>query len=317
MKKRLLAAALAVVMLCGCVSCKKDPPAGSETGATDTTAAVTEPGTTPDTIPETDTETDAETTPDGDAWEPVAGAGVTELTVSGTIPGTGVDPSQTRDVIDAYGPNNAAYSLKEADGETLRNGTVSALRLATAFKDGTVVTYQGKVQINTDTSVDAPWSSLYIGLRLSNVVYDATSQTGVENGVVKDKQVGIFYFLWHDGTSSQPIYNHTLSYYMGGSEKLIETITSGPLGFAHYWAEPYFGYYQSNDEWVIRKHTYQLNAAGVDFIFIDTTNGLTYVDITSAVVASGRTVNRGNGLIVLSDNTLTERDMDTIYRGMY
>lgn len=53
-------------------------------------------------------------------------------------------------------------------------------------------------------------------------------------------------------------------------------IQQGPLGFAHYWAEPYFGYYRSDDEWVIRKHTYQLTAAGIDFIFIDATNGQTY-----------------------------------------
>ncbi len=99
---------------------------------------------------------------------------------------------------------------------------------------------------------------------------------GTDNGVVNDRKVGIFYFLWHNGTSSQPIYNHAAAFEEGGADKLIETMQSGPLGFAHYWAEPYFGYYQSNDEWVIRKHTYQLNAAGVDFIFIDATNGLTY-----------------------------------------
>ena len=100
--------------------------------------------------------------------------------------------------------------------------------------------------------------------------------TGTGNNTVNDRKVGIFYFLWHDGTSSQPIYDHTKAYYEGGSSKLIEMIQQGPLGFAHYWAEPYFGYYRSDDEWVIRKHTYQLTAAGIDFIFIDATNGQTY-----------------------------------------
>lgn len=100
--------------------------------------------------------------------------------------------------------------------------------------------------------------------------------TGAENGTVNDRKVGIFYFLWHDGTSSQPIYDHSKAYYEGGKDKLIETMQQGPLGFAHYWAEPYFGYYRSDDEWVIRKHTYQLVSAGIDFIFIDATNGLTY-----------------------------------------
>ncbi len=91
-----------------------------------------------------------------------------------------------------------------------------------------------------------------------------------------DKKVGIFYFLWHNGTSSQPIYDHSAAYYSGGAKKLEEVIKQGPLGFAHYWAEPYFGYYRSDDEWVLRKHANQLTAAGIDFIYFDFTNGLIY-----------------------------------------
>lgn len=41
--------------------------------------------------------------------------------------------------------------------------------------------------------------------------------TGTGNNTVNDRKVGIFYFLWHDGTSSQPIYDHTKAYYEGGS----------------------------------------------------------------------------------------------------
>lgn len=110
-------------------------------------------------------------------------------------------------------------------------------------------------------------------------VDDVGRVTGTDNGAVSDKKVGIFYFLWHDVNihgGDGKIYNHSESYYTGGTDALIQTMTQGPLGFAHYWAEPYFGYYRSDDEWIIRKHTYQLVAAGVDFIFIDATNGLTY-----------------------------------------
>ncbi len=103
--------------------------------------------------------------------------------------------------------------------------------------------------------------------------------TGFDNGVVKDRKVGIFYFLWHDRINHPgdgKIYNHSLAYKQGGSDALIEELQKGPLGFAHYWAEPYFGYYNSDDEWVIRKHAYQLTSAGIDFVFFDTTNGLIY-----------------------------------------
>ena len=108
--------------------------------------------------------------------------------------------------------------------------------------------------------------------------------TGTDNGTVNDKKVGIFYFLWHNGTSNQPIYDHTAAYYEGGRDMLVEIMTKGPLGFAHYWAEPYFGYYRSDDEWVIRKHTYQLVSAGIDFIFIDATNGHTYESNYEAIL---------------------------------
>ncbi len=95
-------------------------------------------------------------------------------------------------------------------------------------------------------------------------------------------KVGIFYFLWHE--SNGPLYNHTASYEKGGMDELWKTMQSGNLGFAHYWAEPYFGYYRSNDEWIIRKHGAMLSEAGVDFVYFDTTNGLLYRNCYEAVL---------------------------------
>lgn len=102
---------------------------------------------------------------------------------------------------------------------------------------------------------------------------------GTDNRTVTDKKVGIFYFLWHSVEThggDGKIYNHSESWYTGGRDAFIQTMTEGPMGFAHYWAEPYFGYYRSVDEWVIRKHAYQLTAAGIDFVFFDVSNGLSY-----------------------------------------
>ena len=96
-------------------------------------------------------------------------------------------------------------------------------------------------------------------------------------GTPNDKKVGIFYFLWHeDNKNGMPVYDHTKAYLNGGMDGLWAEMVSGPEGFAHYWAEPYFGYYASNDEWVLRKHAEQLSAAGVDFVFFDCTNGILY-----------------------------------------
>ncbi len=101
----------------------------------------------------------------------------------------------------------------------------------------------------------------------------------------RDRKVGIFYFLWHEANmNGLPIYDHTKAYLEGGMEGLWNEIVSGPLGFAHYWAEPYFGYYASDDEWVLRKHATQLTAAGVDFVYFDATNGILYEQSYEAVL---------------------------------
>ena len=98
----------------------------------------------------------------------------------------------------------------------------------------------------------------------------------------KDRKVGIFYFMWHKGTGE--LMDHSLAYATGGIEEFERVMQLGRLGFSHYWAEPYFGYYRSDDEWVIRKHIYQLANAGVDFIFFDVTNGLIYEPILEVIL---------------------------------
>ena len=110
------------------------------------------------------------------------------------------------------------------------------------------------------------------------VSYDDTGRTVASSGVApNEKKVGIFYFLWHeDNNNANPLYDHTASYESGGIKELNKVFTQGNLGYAHYWGEPYFGYYCSNDEWVIRKHGAMLSEAGVDFVYFDATNGPLY-----------------------------------------
>ena len=93
---------------------------------------------------------------------------------------------------------------------------------------------------------------------------------------ISSKQVGMFYFLAMQGSGTY--FDHTATYYGDDNgENGVKRLTSLlHREGSHYWAQPYFGYYRSADEWVIRKHAYMLNDAGVDFIYLDITNGVTY-----------------------------------------
>ncbi|MDR1667888.1 MAG: Ig-like domain-containing protein [Bacteroidales bacterium] len=107
-------------------------------------------------------------------------------------------------------------------------------------------------------------------------------------GNVKQRYVGIFYFLWlgahgydlHEDheTVQLPKTSDTRSPY--DISKLLAANPSapqyGPVHAFHHWAEPHFGYYVSNDEWVIEKHVQLLTDAGVDVLILDNTNGYIY-----------------------------------------
>ncbi|MHB1453240.1 MAG: hypothetical protein ACYCYM_04710 [Saccharofermentanales bacterium] len=98
-------------------------------------------------------------------------------------------------------------------------------------------------------------------------------------GYRKDRYVGLFYFMWlgQYGEQQYDIYDMT-KLLANNPEALWDP--SGPAEspnmLYHFWGEPLYGYYNSADEWVIRKHIELLVTAGVDFLALDVTNGLTY-----------------------------------------
>jgi hypothetical protein len=111
----------------------------------------------------------------------------------------------------------------------------------------------------------------------------------------RDKAVGIFYFLWHGahgydqhanpsdagegvklpgpGDKGSP---HDLTRWLarGGDPAQL-----GELKSFHHWGRSEYGYYLSDDEWVIRRHLRSLSDAGVDVLILDATNGFTYRDV--------------------------------------
>lgn len=89
----------------------------------------------------------------------------------------------------------------------------------------------------------------------------------------EEKYVGLFYFLCWVGAGVH-VQDNTKEFLEMGLSDYKKFLQSS--GGESYWAEPYFGYYLNTDKWVYRKHAYMLDAAGVDFIFLDVSNGATF-----------------------------------------
>jgi hypothetical protein len=95
-----------------------------------------------------------------------------------------------------------------------------------------------------------------------------------------DRKVAMFYFLWL-GPEAHGGGPWDITRILSTDPKAIENRESplwGPVGNAHHWGEPLFGYYNSDDPWVLRKHAEMLADAGVDLIIFDNSNKATYPD---------------------------------------
>ncbi len=179
-----------------------------------------------------------------------------------------------------YDGYTGGIAVLDAKGTTLASKDATDIRPAgyfTIYADGMVghidnVTFEHN-ELTVDKT-DVKGFSIDYTTWVATDDRDRTTPTGVE---VRDgKQVGIFYFLNRGGEDTEEIQDNTRIFLEQGLEGLNEHLTTPGQSGSYFWAEPYFGYYKSNSEWVFRKHAYQLEAAGVDFIFLDFTNGAYY-----------------------------------------
>jgi hypothetical protein len=128
-----------------------------------------------------------------------------------------------------------------------------------------------------------------------------------------NRVVGIFYFAWLEGNAT--VYDLT---------KIIAANPAapvyGPEQAFHFWGEPLFGYYRSDDEFVIRKHAQMLADAGVDVVIFDVTNGLTY-DTTCQtlcrVFAEMRRHGQRTPQIAFLANSAHEQVVDHLFKYFY
>ena len=91
-----------------------------------------------------------------------------------------------------------------------------------------------------------------------------------------NRTLGMFYFLTFVHGGNGPYDNTQILKAHPEAMQDIRNPAWGPLNSDHYWGEPLFGYYASDDEWVLRKHAHMLANAGVDVVIFDNSNAVTY-----------------------------------------
>ena len=91
----------------------------------------------------------------------------------------------------------------------------------------------------------------------------------------KNKMVGIFYYIWHEFHSRLAL---TTNRRILDTTNFLRADPQNPpfVGGTYWWSEPLFGYYNSSDPYVLRKHAQMLSNAGVDTLVMDASNDLAY-----------------------------------------
>ena len=93
-------------------------------------------------------------------------------------------------------------------------------------------------------------------------------------GPKEDKTVAMFYWTWHADLGGNEPLNLTEFMKQYPEARVDYDHPAWPTsGTAYFWNEPIYGYYKTNDTWVLRKQAELLANAGVDTIFTDNTNG--------------------------------------------
>ena len=175
-----------------------------------------------------------------------------------------VPPGETPEITTADAPPVELPTEEETDPPVDEPPTVSLdqLSFTPASPEGQVLTENGHspqiiIRNYNETATDA------LGRELP---------TSAEAGLPQEgKYVGLFYSLWTVGATCDV-----------DNAKVLAVDPFNPnfgarLGFC-WWSEPETGYHRGDDVWQIRRDMYYFAMAGVDFLYIDLTNGYLYED---------------------------------------
>ena len=142
----------------------------------------------------------------------------------------------------------------------------------------------------------------------------------------KNRYVGIFYFLWHNHQLPKNSFGdgpHDIKKILAADPDVLKKPNSplwGPMGSPHYWGEPLYGYYRSDDPWVLRRHANALTDAGIDVLIFDTTNAVTYPDVYTKLCEVFTQIRKEGGAtphIAFMVNTKAAETANKIYQDLY
>lgn len=142
----------------------------------------------------------------------------------------------------------------------------------------------------------------------------------------KDRFVGMFYFLWLGAHGQQGPFD--IAKILAANPNAMNEPDNpawGPPGHYHHWGEPLFGYYLSDDRWVIRKHAQMLADAGVDVVIFDCSNAVTYKESYIPLLEVFAEVRRDGGrtpqvafLCPFGDpNNISAKTCEKVYDDLY
>jgi len=147
-------------------------------------------------------------------------------------------------------------------------------------------------------------------------------QNDTVGGPTANRQVAMFYFLWHESAPGKAWDLHEI---VSKHPEVLEDFKNpnwgvpGGLGM-YYWGQPIYGYYKADDYWVQLRNIQLLTDAGVDVLVIDATNHLTYpkqAEVLMKAMDAVRVQGRKPPQIAFYTNTASGDTMQQAYDNFY
>jgi len=138
----------------------------------------------------------------------------------------------------------------------------------------------------------------------------------------ENKYVGLFYFVWHGYRENAKVYDIT-KLLRDDPDSLWDADASNtvaPTPCDYFFNEPLYGYYNSADPWVIRKHIELFIAADIDFLAFDCTNAIVYENVWPTLfklLDEYRLAGRHVPQVTFFTNTNSDDVVNYLYENIY